>query len=115
MPVTTMITSACIARGNHLAAQNDEPEGNVHPVFASLMRAAFGPEAQQQIRHAQRMAYEKALLSHDWDFEMSDDHDHCWVPGNESLAQLKLARRELDPDGAIWNQYAPNGHKVQPL
>ena len=110
MPSTT-ITTACIARGNHLAAQNDEPESNVHPVFASLLRAAFGPEAQQQIRNAQRMAYEKALLSHDWDYEFSDDHSR-WEQGRDAMASLKLARRELDPEGEIWNRYAPNGHKV---
>lgn len=115
MQARTAPTIGFIARGNDLAAQNDEPEGpSLHPIFASLCRAAFGPDAQQQIRKAQRMAYENALLRHDWDFEMSDDQLR-YEQGRDAFASLRVARRELDADGAIWNNYAPNGHKVQPL
>lgn len=98
---------AARATGNHRVAQNDEPE--LHPVFAGML-AAFGPDAAATIRAAQRTAYVKALRTHDYWFEFSDDPQR-YAQGRESLAQLRLARREVDPDGAIWASIAPEGHK----
>jgi hypothetical protein len=95
---------AARATGNHRVAQNDEPE--LHPVFAGMLRAAFGPDAAATIRAAQRAAYVKALRTHDWYFEFSDDHS-VYEAGREARAQLQLAQREFDPDCAIWNQHAP--------
>lgn len=92
------------ATGNHRVAQNDEPE--LHPVFAGMLRAAFGADAAATIRAAQRTAYVRALQAHDWGFEFSDDHSR-YTAGKEALAQLKLAQREVDPDFSVWNQYAP--------
>lgn len=93
---------AATARGNHLAAQNDEPE--IHPVFATLLRTAFGPGAAATIRAAQMTAYVKALKSHDWSFPFSDD-PQITRAGWESLAQLRVAARELDPEFVVWNEH----------
>jgi hypothetical protein len=97
-------TIGYIARGNDLAAQNDEPQ--IHPVFATLLRAAFSPDGQAAIRAAQLAAYKKALARQDWWYEYSDDHSR-YEAGREALAQLRLAQRELDADRAIWNAIAP--------
>jgi hypothetical protein len=98
---------AARATGNHRVAQNDEPE--LHPVFAGML-AAFGPDAAATIRAAQRAAYVKALRTHDWYFEFSDDHS-VYAAGREARAQLQLAQREFDPDCAIWNAHAPTDYR----
>lgn len=99
------------ALGNHLAAQNDEPE--LHPVFAGLLQA-FSPRGQADLRDIQRVTYERLLAAHDWWFEFSDDHQK-YEAGKLSLAQLRMVRREVDRDGSIWNAIAPADHKVGPL
>lgn len=78
-----------IARGNHLVAQNDEPE--YEPIVAA-------PDLD---------AYRAALAAHDWYFEYSDDHG-VWCAGRASLARITNMQRALDPDLAIWNLYAPH-------
>lgn len=98
----TTHTSGFVARGNDLAAQNDEPQ--VHPVFATLLRTAFSPNGQATIRAAQVSAYRKALASHDWAYEFSSDRSR-YEAGREALAQLRLAQREFDADFAIWNEH----------
>lgn len=76
---------------------------NLHPVFQAALATFSQPDV---IRSAQRSAYIQALKNHDWSFEFSDDQA-TYAAGRESLAQLKLAQRELDADFAIWNQHAP--------
>lgn len=74
-----------VASGNHLTAQNDEPE----PLAAQPSLAD----------------YRAALAAHDWYFEYSDDHA-VWSAGRASLARIANLQRELDPDFAVWNLYA---------
>lgn len=54
--------------------------------------------------------YKRMLEEHDWDFEASDD-GRAWRLGRLALEQLQFLRRELDPDWAIWNAYAPAAHR----
>jgi len=51
-------------------------------------------------------AYISALKSHDWSFEWSDDH-RVWRAGKDSLEALRSAQKFIDPDGMVWNQFAP--------
>lgn len=83
-------------------AANAKAMGIPH-VFAPALYA-FGPRGQAQLAQIRRDAYVKALKAHDWAFEFSDDAD-TYRAGRESLAQLKLAQRELDSDFALWNQH----------
>ena len=55
-------------------------------------------------------AYQEALRGHDWAFEYSDD-SRVWNRGRASLEALREAQRLIDPDGMIWNQYAPEGYR----
>ncbi len=57
-------------------------------------------------------AYLSALQSHDWAFEYSDD-SRVWNRGRESLEALREAQRLIDPDGMIWNQYAPDAYRFK--
>ena len=50
--------------------------------------------------------YIQGLRGMDWEFEFSDDH-RVWTNCTEELKALKAARACYDPDGKIWNQYAP--------
>jgi hypothetical protein len=82
----------------------------VHPIFAQMLET-FGPTGPAIIENAQREAYVQALKNHNWSFEMSDD-PRRYEEGRESLAQLRLAQREFDADYTIWNQHAPEAHRV---
>jgi hypothetical protein len=62
-------------------------------------------------RAAQLKAYVAMLQAHDFDFEFSDDH-RVYTAGREALAELRMLRRDLDADGAIWNSIAPAAHRV---
>jgi hypothetical protein len=55
--------------------------------------------------------YIDALKSHDWDFRFSDAM-RTYERGMDQHKALKAAAKELDPDMAIWNTYAPVGHKT---
>lgn len=81
---------------------------NLHPIFAQML-ATFSQPAV--IEDAQRTAYIQALKNQDWYYEMSDDPQR-YDQGRESFAQLKLARREFDKDGVIWNSIAPATHQI---
>lgn len=58
----------------------------------------------QQFERLQQ--YILALKAHDWAFEHSDDH-RVWHAGKASLEALREAKRLIDPDGMVWNQFAP--------
>ena len=50
--------------------------------------------------------YREALQNHDWYYDYSDDYT-AWCRGRDELSALQAARRTLDPDYSIWNEYAP--------
>lgn len=78
------------------------------PDTLGAVLSAFGPEGQAKLASAKRSAYIQALRSHDWSFQMSEDPQR-YEQGRESLAQLRLAQRELDPDFCLWDQHChPN-------
>jgi hypothetical protein len=56
--------------------------------------------------------YKAALAAHDWYYEYSDDH-RVWCEGRDHKAKISEARKQLDPDYAIWNEYAPEGMKAK--
>lgn len=58
----------------------------------------------QQSEHLQQ--YILALKAHDWAYEYSDDY-RIWRAGKASLEALREAKRLIDPDGMVWNQFAP--------
>lgn len=83
----------------------------IPPVLAQALGGSANAPAQA--RAGMLEAYKKALAGHDWSFEQSDDHS-AYSRGRENLAQITAARREIDPSGEIWNQYAPEAYKVAP-
>lgn len=50
--------------------------------------------------------YVARLAGHDWFFDYSDDYS-VYSRGHENYQALLHARKQFDPDGAIWNEYAP--------
>lgn len=77
---------------------------HVHPMLRGLLDAmqTWPSDAAE----AQRQAYTKLLLRHDWSHEFSDDTDKA-QRGRAQLRELRLVQREVDPDFAIWNQHCP--------
>lgn len=55
--------------------------------------------------------YRKALAGHDWYYDYSDDHS-VWAAGKSQRAALREMRNNIDPTGAIWNEYAPADYKI---
>jgi hypothetical protein len=41
---------------------------------------------------------------------MSDDQ-RAWRDGRDSLAELRMVQREIDPEFVVWNRYAPASHR----
>lgn len=56
-------------------------------------------------------AYIAALKSQDWLYEYSDDH-RAWTAGKDAMHALRAAQRQLDPQGIVWNQYAPRDAQI---
>lgn len=56
-------------------------------------------------------AYRETLAAHDWAFEWSDNASVAYV-GRGQLQYLRAVQPELDPDGAIWNSFAPKGYRI---
>lgn len=50
--------------------------------------------------------YRKALSFHDWTYMYSDDH-RAYTKGREQMEEIQRAKKVLDPDGAIFAEYAP--------
>ncbi len=88
-------------RGKQMGAQA------LHPVFAGILGGI-----QAQPEQIKRAGYIAALRCHDWAFEFSDDGT-VYRAGLASLKALRAMQAEIDPDGAIWNREAPEGHKVR--
>jgi hypothetical protein len=57
-------------------------------------------------------AYIKALQGHDWSFNYTDDQ-RVWRRGQDSLEALIAARKLIDPDGMVWNQWAPEDYRIK--
>lgn len=81
----------------------------VNPHFAGILNAIRCAPAQAA--EARRAAYIAQLKAHDWGHEFSDD-PRVWRAGRESLLLLRALQRELDLDGSIWDQHAPEGHRI---
>lgn len=81
-----------------------------HP--ASGPAAAFAPtlsaiqDAPRIAREAQMAAYVTLLKQHDWSYSYSDD-GRAYRQGRAEREALDSLRREIDPQGAVWNQHAP--------
>lgn len=61
---------------------------------------------------AQINMYKQLLKNHDWHFEWSDDST-VYRHGREERKRITDLAHALDPDGVIWNQYAPKCYQVQ--
>lgn len=82
---------------------------HVHPLIAA---ALAGFDAKPITTRVQtRAAYLNDLKSHDWEYQFADDH-RAYERGRDSLANLKACQPVLDPNGAIWDSVAPQGHKL---
>lgn len=57
--------------------------------------------------------YKAALAAHDWWYAFSDDYG-AYKRGQEEREALRAAMRRLDPQGTLWNERAPNEHRVVP-
>lgn len=57
--------------------------------------------------------YQQRLAAHDWSFEYSDDHS-VWQRGRTQLGELQHLQKQLDPDFAIWNRFAPTDYQRKP-
>lgn len=57
--------------------------------------------------------YEQSLKSHDWYYEMSDDHG-VWQRGTAERHALREMQKQVDPDWAIWNAHAPDMYQYTP-
>ena len=87
---------------------NDASRGAAADFMSAIASAAINSHAQAQ--SAQVNAYIKLLQRMDWSFEMSDDQ-RVWRAGRDSLAELRMVQRELDPDFVVWNRYAPEAYR----
>ena len=56
----------------------------------------------------------KALKSHDWYYDYSDDHS-VWKQGEAERAQLRMMYRAFDAGLArnVWNEHAPDTFKLK--
>lgn len=61
---------------------------------------------------AYEQKYRNLLGGHDWFYDYTDDHS-VWVSGKNQREILYEMRKQLDPDGAIWNEYAPSDFKYK--
>lgn len=70
--------------------------------------AHYGPMAAEAA--AELEPYTQALKRHDWNYEFAEGR--AWRAGLEERKALLAMRAQLDPSGAIWNRFAPAGHRV---
>lgn len=56
--------------------------------------------------------YRNALQAHDWFYQYSDDHG-VWAKGRSQYKALVEMQKDIDPAGAIWNEYAPQEMKIK--
>lgn len=94
------------------------PVGRVTPAANDAPPAARRPAAGRARVISSTVAtvaeYREALAAHPWHFEHEQDH-RTWAAGTNSLGRLQAMRKRLDRDGAIWDEYAPEGYRVGEL
>lgn len=78
---------------------------------SSTLQALVGVDAANDA-NADIERYRAALAEHDWHYEHSDDH-RAWADGTNAFGRLVWMRKRLDVSGAIWNQYAPIGFRIE--
>ena len=93
------------------ADRNDRAAG-IDPVIG----AHLSPFIEAAIA-ALRSAYISALRKHDWQWEFSDDttspHGRAAYEASRRMhAALLIERAQTDPDGLLWNTYAPAEFRV---
>lgn len=54
--------------------------------------------------------YRKLLTGHDWYYNFSDDYS-VWAKGKERSNSIFALQPDVDPDFAIYNEYAPDDFK----
>lgn len=82
---------------------------HIHPTMAAALGACMPQPGE--VAAIQRAAYVKALQTHDWHFEFSDDPS-VYARGRDAFAALKMLQRELDADFALWNEHAPESFRM---
>ena len=70
-------------------------------------------EQTQRVQAALFAGYIRLLREHDWSFELTDNHA-VWSANRDSLEALRVSRQLIDPDGAVWNQFAPQEWRITP-
>lgn len=50
--------------------------------------------------------YRKLLAGHDWYYNFSDDYS-VWAKGKSRSSEIFGLQPDVDPDFAIYNEYAP--------
>lgn len=83
---------------------------NIHPLMASVLQSVV--DAGVISAQLQRVAYIERLKAHDWWYEYSDD-GNVYEAGRDSFKELRMLRHDLDPDGALWNQFAPSEYQLK--
>ena len=56
--------------------------------------------------------YRESLATHDWQYDYSDDYS-VWARGKSQRAAILDMRKNIDPEGKIWNEYAPTEFKMK--
>jgi hypothetical protein len=94
-----------------LSTHPKSDNAQVHPIFAQMLNT-FAKPGPAIIADAQRAAYIVLLQRHNWSYEMSEDPQR-YDEGRAQRMELNMIRREIDPDYSVWNQYAPQLHRVE--
>lgn len=76
-----------------------------------LAGVAFAALGIAQARDLEKAVYVQLLQRTDWSFEHCDDHA-VYMRGNEAMKELRAVQQAIDPTGATWNQWAPEGHRI---
>jgi hypothetical protein len=107
--------AAARAKGNHLAAQNDETEPfslrSEMQAMADVIKARAPLFPLTPHRPAQPIAlpsmeqYVSALKRHDWHYQQADDYG-SYLKGQRERDALVTLQQRLDTDYAIWNEHA---------
>ena len=91
-----------------LAAIMADP--NVSPDMQRVLGAPAQPLDGDQVLALRRAAYAAALGQFDFGFEFTDDHA-LWKRCNTELCRLREERAAIDPQGVIWDKFAPDSYR----
>lgn len=80
------------------------------PGVSPDLKRVLGAQPVDPSLQARIDAYELALGRMDWAYEGTDDHS-AWRRGNAELCRLRAERVEIDPNGVLWDKYAPDGYR----